>query len=645
MAEDFDPYRKWLGIPPKDQPPHHYRLLGIAPFEDDPDVIENAGDRQMAHVRTFQTGRFGAVSQHVLNELAAARRCLLDASKKSAYDALLRSQMAMPSAAPSSGAVARHGILEPPRGEVAVPRGGALNMPPGPSRKPAVESEPADERPAAGLGLPTPVDLGSLHEAVSTAPIRPVARTARTRSRKRPQTLPIVVGLVGVSILALIVAGEIISRNARSDGGDDGPTPSRQTSQPEPPSSPDRDSATAAGQQQPPGSKPPRRRPKPDRPRRMPGQSPPGIETRPHTPLAIEPSEPDSQDLGTPADDGFALAPARVDAGAPETETDWSRLIGSAEAQPGTLAAGSRAAVPDTDARRTARQRLGRIYGRQFGRTKTPEEKLALIAKLARAALEEEDDALKYVMLEKSRDLAIELPAPAKLCETIDLLAVRFAMDPLVEKSICLTKSIASAKTAADSGRIYEQADAVYRDALAQRRYDAAVRLAEVALLASKKARRPDAGRVVTDELKRLRSLAAAKSRAAEAAQRLKEEPDDPQANYELGAYLCFHRDDWHNGLPLLARGGDEAFRDLAARELADAGTVDERIELAERWMSLGRRKGGAVGKSILSHAKEQFDALLTSAELKGLVRTKVRQRIDEIDAKLQEGGEAPPTT
>lgn len=29
MAETCDPYHKWLGIPPKDQPPHNYRLLGI----------------------------------------------------------------------------------------------------------------------------------------------------------------------------------------------------------------------------------------------------------------------------------------------------------------------------------------------------------------------------------------------------------------------------------------------------------------------------------------------------------------------------------------------------------------------------------------------------------------------------------------
>lgn len=45
MADDFDPYRKWLGIVPKDQPPNHYRLLGIELFESDPDVIEGAADQ------------------------------------------------------------------------------------------------------------------------------------------------------------------------------------------------------------------------------------------------------------------------------------------------------------------------------------------------------------------------------------------------------------------------------------------------------------------------------------------------------------------------------------------------------------------------------------------------------------------------
>ena len=92
--EEFDPYRKWLGIPPKDQPPNHYRLLSLELFEDDPDAISNAADRQMAHLRTFQTGPHSSLSQRLLNECSAARLCLLSKEKKATYDGGLRKQTA-----------------------------------------------------------------------------------------------------------------------------------------------------------------------------------------------------------------------------------------------------------------------------------------------------------------------------------------------------------------------------------------------------------------------------------------------------------------------------------------------------------------------------------------------------------------------
>ena len=56
MADEFDPYRMWLGIPPEEQPPNIYRLLGIGLFEADLDVIQEAADRQMAQRTTPQAG-------------------------------------------------------------------------------------------------------------------------------------------------------------------------------------------------------------------------------------------------------------------------------------------------------------------------------------------------------------------------------------------------------------------------------------------------------------------------------------------------------------------------------------------------------------------------------------------------------------
>ena len=94
MSEPFNGYHVWLGIPPNEQPANHYRLLGITPFETDLDVIDHAADRQMAHVRTFQSGRNAALSQQMHNELAAARVCLLNPQRKSDYDQELSAKLA-----------------------------------------------------------------------------------------------------------------------------------------------------------------------------------------------------------------------------------------------------------------------------------------------------------------------------------------------------------------------------------------------------------------------------------------------------------------------------------------------------------------------------------------------------------------------
>ncbi len=91
---DFNPYHKWLGIPAEACPPNHYRLLGLELFEDDPEVIATAADRQMAHVKSFSTGSFARASQELLNQLSQARICLLNEQRKQLYDSELRERTA-----------------------------------------------------------------------------------------------------------------------------------------------------------------------------------------------------------------------------------------------------------------------------------------------------------------------------------------------------------------------------------------------------------------------------------------------------------------------------------------------------------------------------------------------------------------------
>lgn len=91
--QKFDPYHKWLGIPPHEQPPNHYRLLRIAPFESDAEVLENAYYREMADLKAEEHGQHGDLVESVSRELIAAYNCLHDAENKEAYDAELREEL------------------------------------------------------------------------------------------------------------------------------------------------------------------------------------------------------------------------------------------------------------------------------------------------------------------------------------------------------------------------------------------------------------------------------------------------------------------------------------------------------------------------------------------------------------------------
>ena len=164
--DGFDPYRKWLGIPPQEQPPNHYRLLGIGLFETDFDVISNASDRQMFHVRTFQSGPYAEIAQFILNELAAARVCLLDPPRKAEYDRWLQQMLAVQQPSPQPmmamppGVVPQFAAAAAPGAPAADWSWSARTAPataPMPPPAPAPWANPAPAAATAGIAAPRPI--------------------------------------------------------------------------------------------------------------------------------------------------------------------------------------------------------------------------------------------------------------------------------------------------------------------------------------------------------------------------------------------------------------------------------------------------------------------------------------------------------
>jgi len=89
MDATFDPYCQWLGISPAEQPPNHYRLLGVNLFEKGPEAIRSAAERQIAQVRGFENGEHAQDARKIVEQIEAARLCLASPEKKAAYDAQL----------------------------------------------------------------------------------------------------------------------------------------------------------------------------------------------------------------------------------------------------------------------------------------------------------------------------------------------------------------------------------------------------------------------------------------------------------------------------------------------------------------------------------------------------------------------------
>lgn len=90
MADAFNPYAEWLGLPADLAEPNHYQLLGLPPFEADTGRIAVAADKAMSRVRGFRPGPNARAWSKLLDELLLAKGKLLDPDRKQEYDAELR---------------------------------------------------------------------------------------------------------------------------------------------------------------------------------------------------------------------------------------------------------------------------------------------------------------------------------------------------------------------------------------------------------------------------------------------------------------------------------------------------------------------------------------------------------------------------
>lgn len=196
-AEPFDPYYTWLGIPPDEQPPNFYRLLGLRKYENNREVISHAADARMAHLKTFQTSKRAQICQKLLTEISGATKTLLNDEKRAAYDQQLQAtEVAIPVAVPL------YPQAQPPQAQPYAPQGyatPAAYAPYSPTGQPYAGATP---------GYPQQ-QYAPVPQAPSAGPEISTAYTGRRRGKGSNSHTGLMVGAsiaVVLTIVGIVVA-------------------------------------------------------------------------------------------------------------------------------------------------------------------------------------------------------------------------------------------------------------------------------------------------------------------------------------------------------------------------------------------------------------------------------------------------------
>lgn len=259
---------------------------------------------------------------------------------------------------------------------------------------------------------------------------------------------------------------------------------------------------------------------------------------------------------------------------------------------------------------------------------KQPAEKRALVEKLIRLAAETGDDlAARYVMLRDARDIAIDLNDPLLAVQAINELAKEYELDGPVQTLEALEKIIASSPNATALKGVADSAGPAADDLSAADSFDEAVQFAQLAVNAARKGR---LGPVATEEAdyrltwaKKARDLFAAIRPAVD---KLRTDPNDPEANSIVGKYRCFVQGRWDDGLKHLALSTSAALREVAELDLKTPRTGTPEVNIADAWWDYAQTAPADERWGVLTRTRYWYSRCIPG--LTGLNKVKAESRL-----------------
>jgi hypothetical protein len=161
----------------------------------------------------------------------------------------------------------------------------------------------------------------------------------------------------------------------------------------------------------------------------------------------------------------------------------------------------------------------------------------------------------------------------------------RYELEFLPEMSRTLTEAAGMSLPSTVRRALARSAIGLAGEAIRQEAFEQAARLAEAAQALAVKAKEGALARQAVAVAESLPWCREQQKRFLRASEILAETPAHPAANLSAGKYLCFVKQNWDKGLPLLAQGNDDTLKALAQAEQAQLSpSAVEMVKLGDQW-------------------------------------------------------------
>jgi hypothetical protein len=293
-----------------------------------------------------------------------------------------------------------------------------------------------------------------------------------------------------------------------------------------------------------------------------------------------------------------------------------------------------KAAPPDKASQNKALKLVLEVFQDDLKNAQDSAARAKLAAELLQQGRETKDDmALRFVLLQEARDLAARAGEAGLAFSAIEEIGKTFAIDVMAAKAAALALAVEGASSKESGKALLDLTLPLVAEALEADNYEAARILGQAAEAAARKARSPS---LVLDAQKRIEQIALAEKGFAKQQgylDRLKTNPNDAEANLELGKYYGLIKRNWDKALPHLAKGGDEMLKSLAQRDLAGPRDTLPQLALADAWWELSASEKDPAKLSLQARAAFWYDKAIP--HLTGLSRTKAQKRLDIVGDRL----------